>query len=172
MSLSARRSHTFLDNLGPHAHDHHGGVRTDRAKRYESDRVLRLTAVRRIDVARERLDDAIRRCLDQETLRGIDALERTRAHLDRVAVRLRASGWDTDVVPHSWTFHPRETETLYSLDQTIHDQVNHLVNLFENRAVDHDFLAHVRDDLHEIERTIDERAIAKQRIFQPAPTDL
>ncbi|GAC1328158.1 MAG: hypothetical protein NVSMB14_18350 [Isosphaeraceae bacterium] len=107
MSLSARRSHTFLDNLGPHAHDHLVGVRTDRAKRYESDRVLRLSAVRRIDVARERLDNSIRRCPDQETLRGIDALERTRDHLDRVAVRLRAAGWDTDVVPHSWTFHPR-----------------------------------------------------------------
>lgn len=171
MSLSAPRSHTFLDHLGPHVYDHLG-VGSARAKRYESDRILRLTAARRIDLAREKLDDAIRRCREQETPRGIEALERTRDHLDRVAVRLRAAGWDADVVPHSWAFHPSETEVLYALDQSIYDQVNHLVDLFESRAVDHDFLAHVRDDLREIERTIDERAIAKQRIFQPASIDL
>ena len=172
MSLSTQRSHTFLDDLGTHAHALPAGVRYDRAKRYESDRVLRDAAARRLDEARERLDDAIRRCLEQETLGGVAGLERVRAHLVRVAGRLCASDWDADLVPPSWAFHPRETEALFSLDQVIHKQVNHLVDLFETRAVDHDFLAHVREDLWAIERKIDDRVFAKQGIFHKFPIDL
>jgi len=166
MSLSVRRSHTFLDHMGTHAHAHHFDVRHDRAKRYESDRTLRRNALRRLNQAREGVDDAVRRCREKETQSGVDALERIRAHLDRVAERLRTIGWDTDIVPHSWAFHPKETDAIFVIDQAVHDLVNRLVDRFETRAVDHDFLANLREDLRMIERKLDDRTIAIQSIFR------
>jgi hypothetical protein len=152
----------WLDRLTTHIPGY-GGYQV-RGQRRAAERALRDAIAARLDRLKAHIDESIRQCVDRGALTEISALEGLQRHMGRLAERIRAAGSGTDHFYSTEELSADKANPIYAIDLALFEKADVVARVFDGADTTHDRLAHVKECLNDIGKTLDERAMLIQGI--------
>jgi hypothetical protein len=136
----------------------------DRGNRRSADKALRDAIAGKLGGLRKGIEGAIRACIDRGALSEINALERSRQQVDRIASRLQSAGSGTDDFYGAGALDAAKADPLHALDHQLYTRSEDLAAWFDRKDDSPDLLANLEAGLDEFEKKLDERALLLQGI--------
>ncbi len=130
----------------------------DRAKRRETDALVRQAIADRLARLKLEIEMAIRNCQSHDNITTeANTLKRLENHVDRVYQRVHSTAASPVNFFETGDLSANAADQLHEFDLDLLLQSDHLLQRFERPSPDHNLLAHVESELNELEKKLDER---------------
>lgn len=154
--MSTVRSLPWLERLNAYLPDYSGYQQ--QSDRRRADEAIREAIATRLLRASENLTLAIQQCKAHQAERHVGPIQAIQGDILRLVDRIQQSG-SPHVFEQAAEFDEARADTFHALDHALLAHTDQIHKQTHQPAVDHDWLARLKDDLELFERELNARAL-------------